>query len=327
MEIVVGVDLGGTNVRAQAFGPEGQAVSDRVEAPSRAQEGFEATADAVCQAVLAACPRPARIGMAVPGHIDSASGVVRWAPNFGHETPAGFAYWEDVPLGAAVQSRVGAPTVLGNDANCAALGEYRFGSGRGTASCLVMITVGTGIGGGVVLGPGSVWGGSPSGPMVLLGGNQGGAELGHLCLVRGGLDCNAGSYGAFEAYCQRDAIVARARHKLRRGQESSLHALALGLEPRDIAAAADAGDELAREVWEEVGGYLGAGIGSLINVFAPEVFAVGGQIAKAGEWLLGPARREARNVAIPSLFRDCRIVLAEQAEDAGLLGAAALALG
>jgi glucokinase len=327
MDLVVGVDLGGTNVRAQAFGADGSPAGQRVEMPSRAQEGFEATADAVCEAVLAACPRPRKVGMAVPGHIDAAAGVVRWAPNFGRATPEGFAYWEDAPLGDAVQKGVGAAAVLGNDANCAALGEYRFGSGRGTAACLVMVTVGTGIGGGVVLGAGSVWGGSPSGPMVLLGGNQGGAELGHLCLLRGGLDCNAGSYGAFEAYCQRDAIVARARHKLRRGRESSLRALDGQIEPRDIAAAADAGDELAQEVWDEVGAYLGAGLGSLINVFAPDVLAVGGQIAKAGEWLLGPARREARNVAIPSLFRECRIVPAEQGEDAGLLGAAALALG
>lgn len=327
MPLLVGVDLGGTNVRAQAFGNGLEPAGPRVERPSRAQEGFEATVAAVCEAVREAWPRPARVGMAVPGHIDSSRGVVRWAPNFGVEAASGFQYWEDVPLGDAVSRAVGAPVVLGNDANCAALGEYRFGSGRGTASCLVLITVGTGIGGGVVLGPRSVWGGSPQGPMVLLGGNQGGAELGHLCLLRGGLDCNAGSYGAFEAYCQRDAIVERARHRLRRGRESSMRALGDRLAPRHIAEAAEAGDEVAREVWSEVGGFLGAGIGSLINVFAPEVFAVGGQIAKAGEWLLAPARAEARNVAIPSLFRDCRIVAAEQGEDAGLLGAAMLAQG
>jgi glucokinase len=97
--------------------------------------------------------------------------------------------------------------------------------------------------------------------------------------------------------------------------------------PKALAEAADAGDEVAREVWAEVGRALGSGLGSLINVFAPDVLAIGGQVSKAGQWLLGPAEAEARNVAIPSLFRDCRIVPAEVADDAGVLGAAALAWG
>lgn len=327
---VVGVDLGGTNVRAQAFLADGTPAGERVERPSRAQEGFEATLAAVCDTVLAADPRPARVGMAVPGHIQPATGTVRWAPNFGTMGPGGFDYWQDAPLGPEAASRLGAEVVLGNDANCAALGEYLYGSGQGSATCLVMVTVGTGIGGGVVFGPGSLQGVGQGGPWVLLGGNQGGGELGHLCILRGGLDCNAGSYGSLEAYCQRDAIVERARHRLRRGRESSLRETLAGdwsrLEPRHLGEAADEGDALAREVLAEVGTLLGTGLGSLINVFAPEVVAVGGQIAKAGGWLLDPARAEAQNVAIPSLFADCRIVPAEKSDDAGLLGAAALAL-
>lgn len=325
----VGVDLGGTNVRAQAFAADGSPASERIEVASRAQEGTEATIEAIVGAVGLCGVKPAAVGMAVPGHIRSDTGTVVWAPNFGRETPSGFEYWENVELGPRLEALVGAPFVLGNDANCAALGEYRFGSGRNEASCLVLLTVGTGIGGGVVLGPRSLWGGSNR-PTLLLGGNQGGAELGHLCLVRGGVECNAGSYGALEAYCQRDAIVARARHQLRRGRESAVRDMVQGdlahVTPRVLAQAAEAGDAMAIEVWEQVGGYLGAGIGSLINVFAPEVFAIGGQISKVGKWLLEPAIAEARNVAIPSLFADCRIGLAEQLDDAGILGAAALVL-
>jgi glucokinase len=96
--------------------------------------------------------------------------------------------------------------------------------------------------------------------------------------------------------------------------------------PKVISEAADEGDELAIEIWTEVGTYLGVGIGNCINIFAPDVVAVGGQIAKAGEWLIGPARRAAENVAIPSLFEDARIVQAESIDDAGMLGGAALAL-
>lgn len=99
------------------------------------------------------------------------------------------------------------------------------------------------------------------------------------------------------------------------------------LSPQVLAQAAENGDEVAIEVWEEVGTYLGVGIGNFVNIFNPDVFAIGGQIAKAGELLLAPARRAARNVAIPSLFAEVQISVAEQIDDAGLLGGAALAMG
>ncbi len=193
-----------------------------------------------------------------------------------------------------------------------------------------MLTVGTGIGGGVVLGPQSVQG-SVSGPLVLLGGNKGGAELGHCVVSYQGLDCNAGSYGALEAYCQRDSIVQRAIHRLKRHRQSLLHELCDNdfstLTPLMLTDAANQGDELALEVWEEIGTFLGVGIGTYINVFAPDIFAIGGQIAKAGELLLAPARRAARNVAIPSLYADATICQAERIDDAGMIGGAAVAFG
>jgi glucokinase len=151
-----------------------------------------------------------------------------------------------------------------------------------------------------------------------------------MILMHGGLDCNAGSYGAIEGYCQRDSIIRRAVHRLNRGRDSLMREMIGGdyslVSPQLIAKAAEMGDEMAIEVWDEVGAWLGVGIGSLINIFAPDVFAIGGQIAKAGELLLGPARKTARNIAIPSLFKDTKIVQAEQIDDAGMLGGAALAL-
>jgi glucokinase len=330
---VVGVDLGGTNVRAGAFYEDGTAAGEGFTARSRAQEGtgkiLDALSEVIGKAVSASATKPAGVGLAIPGHVDDASGLVVWAPNFGRTVNGVFEYWSDVPVKHALEERVELPVSMGNDANLAALGEYQFGSGRNSANCLVMITVGTGIGGGVVMSPQSVQG-DARGPLVLLGGNKGGVELGHVILNHGGLDCHAGTYGSLESYCQRDGIVRRAQHRLRRGRESLLREMTSGdfskITPRMLSEAADQGDELSIEVWAEVGEMLGVGIGSFISIFAPDVVAVGGQIAKAGHWLLEPAIRTARNVAVPSLFRDCKIVQAEQIEDAGMLGAAALAL-
>jgi glucokinase len=339
---VVGVDLGGTNVRAGAFWEDGTPAGADVSRPSNAQEGAEATLDAVAHAIVEAAEaggaEAAAVGVAIPGHIDNARGLVRWAPNFGREVDGVFRYWQDVPFQEMLAARLAhgdasklahSHIVMDNDANMAALGEYRFGTGRGKAKCLVMITVGTGIGGGVILSPEAVLG-DARGPLVMIGGNGGGAELGHTVINYQGLDAHVGSYGAVEAYCQRDGIVARACHRAKRRPGSMLEKLVEGdlsrISPRTITEAAEVGCELATEVWDEVGTMLGVGIGNFINVFAPDIVAVGGQISKAGRFLLEPAIRSARNVAIPSLFADALIVQAEQIEDAGMLGAAALAL-
>lgn len=330
---VVGVDLGGTNVRAQALFADGTPAGPRIQSPSEAQDGsaaiFEAVSQAIQNAIHAAEVKPDAVGMAIPGHVDNDEGVVIWSPNFGEYRQGVFYSWRDVPFRSEIEKSISLPILIGNDANCAALGEYMFGSGRGSASAFVLLTLGTGVGGGVVLSPQSVMG-KAEGPLLLLGGNKGGAELGHTLIRQGGLDCNAGSYGALEAYCQRDSIVKRAIHRLRRGRESMLWQLIENdlsrLTPEVVSKAADQGDAVAQDIWREVGVALGAGIGSLINVFAPEVFAIGGQIAKAGKWLMEPAKTEARYIAIPSLYDATQIVTAEHIQDAGLLGAAAMAL-
>lgn len=329
---VIGVDLGGTNVRACAFFEDGSPAGPRVSEPSQGKEGVEAVLDAIASVIQGASKGakapPAAVGLSIPGHIDDASGVVRWAPNIGHMENGVFRYWTDVQVRKPLEAKVGLPVRMENDANLAALGEYRYGSGKNSAKCLTLLTVGTGIGGGVILGPAAL-NGKVDGPVMLVGGNKGGAELGHIIIQHGGIAPASGEYGSIEGYCQKDAIVARAVSRLRRGKASKINDLVKGdwsqVTPETISKAADMGDEVAIEVWQEVGTYLGIGIGSLIDVFAPDVFAIGGQIAKAGEWLLGPARKAAENVAIPSLFRDAKIVEAEQVEDAGILGAAALA--
>ncbi len=330
---MIGVDLGGTNVRAGAFLEDGTPAGPSFSNPSKAQSGTDAIMDAIAvtvhQAKDAANQSAEAIGIAIPGHIDNASGVVRWAPNFGESVDGVFHYWKEVPFREALGPKVGLPLHMDNDANAAALGEYRFGSGRNAAKCLVMLTVGTGIGGGVILSPDAVLG-DARGPLVMVGGNKGGAELGHVVVAHNGMDCNAGEYGSIEGYCQRDAIVKRAQHRLNRGRASVLNGLVGGdlakLTPKHLSEGAAQGDEVALEVWNEVGTILGVGIGNYINIFAPDVVAIGGNIARAGDFLLKPAIREARNVAIPSLFVDAKIGVAEQIDDAGMLGGAALAL-
>ncbi|MBI5708001.1 MAG: ROK family protein [Armatimonadetes bacterium] len=329
----IGVDLGGTNVRAQAIFEDGTEAGPRAERGSNATGGVEAVANAivaVIQEARAGCQAaPEAVGIAVPGHVDDDAGMVKWSPNFGSIENGVFQYWTDVAIREPIQRAVDLPIRLGNDANLAALGEYRFGSGKGSANCLVIFTIGTGIGGGVVLGPKSLLG-SVSAPVVLVGGNMGGAELGHTTILAGGLASTSGAYGSIEAYCQRDSIVRRAAYRLVRGKKSVLQDMTGGnydlLSPKMLSEAADQGDAVAQEVWAEVGFYLGLGIGNMINIFAPDVFAIGGQIAKAGKWLIEPAIASAENVAIPTLFRDVRIVQAELSDDAGVLGGAALAL-
>ncbi|MBI3456092.1 MAG: ROK family protein [Candidatus Rokubacteria bacterium] len=335
--VIIGVDLGGTNVRAAAVDRGGRLLTEPVENPSEATAGFDRTLAAIAgtvrEAIRAAglaAPDIGAIGMAVPGHVDGEKGIVRWTPNFG-ETRAGvFEAWRDVPLGPAVERELGCPVFMGNDANLAALGEYRFGSGRGRAQGLVLLTLGTGIGGGVVLtrtqiqGP-AAW----ERGVLLVGANGGGAELGHTIVLAGGPRCGCGAGGCLEALANRDAVVARARDKLRHAGESRLAERCGGdvgrLTPRLLAEAAAEGDELAREVWDETGEYVGIGVANFINTFNPEVVAIGGQIAKAGEPLFRAIRRAARDHAIPTLFEICRIVPAERIDDAGILGGAALA--
>lgn len=335
--MILGVDLGGTNVRAAAVGEDGALLAEPVQHPSEATAGVERTVAAIVRTVREATTRaggaPDRlraVGMAVPGHVDGEAGVVRWTANLGETRGGVFAPWRDVPLVPAVARALGCPVYMGNDANLAALGEYRFGSGGGRAHGLVLLTLGTGIGGGVVLTRAQVQGSATwERGVLLVGATGGGAELGHIVVLAGGPRCGCGASGCLEAFANRDAIVARARGKLLRRAGGRLHELCAGepgrLTPRLVAEAAGAGDDLALEVWEETGAYVGIAVGSLINAFNPEVVAVGGQIAKAGEPLFRAIRRAARDHAIPTLFEACRIVPAERVDDAGILGAAALA--
>ena len=324
---VIGVDLGGTNVRACSFLDDGTEVGARFSNPSNAQDSVEAVVDSICltvdQAVKASSVPPQAVGIGIPGLIDDAKGMVRWAPNFRMLTPTGRDIWRDVPLKTLVQAKCGLPLHTGNDANVAALGEYRFGSGKRSAKCLVMITLGTGVGGGVIMSPDAVHG-RADGPLMLLGGDKGGAELGHICVDAISPAYGSGAKGSLESFCGTFGIEGRVKAKIDSGRASTLAGMTLT--PLAIYQAAKNGDSVALEVWQETGHFLGIGLGTFINTFAPDILAIGGQVAKASEFFLDAAIASAKAVAIPNLFADTNIRVAEKVDDAGILGAAALAL-
>lgn len=315
---VVGVDLGGTNVRAAVMERATERLAARGEnLPSLAQEGADKTAGQIARAVRAALEHAGvdsdavvGVGIAVPGHVHAREGVVLWGPNFKDQ-------WQDVPIARLVQDALGLPVQIGNDANLAALGEFAFGAGRAVRH-LAMVTLGTGIGGGIIIDG-----------KVLEGADGGAGEIGHMIVNPGGRGGNS-AYGSVEGETGRDAIIERAARKIQEGFPTSLGERVnfnrFLLTPAMIAEEAQKGDAVALEVFEETGYYVGLCVANLINVFNSEMVVIGGGIAQAGEIILEPIRRTARACAVPSLVRSCSIVPAELGDNAGIFGGIAQVL-
>jgi glucokinase len=246
-----------------------------------------------------------RIGIACAGPVDREAGLVLNPPNL----PG----WTRVALVEHLEKELGRPAVLENDANAAALGEFRYGAGR-EAQSLVYLTVSTGIGGGIILG-GRIWHGL----------KDGAGEVGHMTLAPDGPLCGCGNRGCLEAVSSGTAIARRAREALRTGRQSRLGEIQ-GCTAADVARCAREGDSLAREVWEEAIGYLALGVANLITVLAPERVVIGGGVSEAGELLFDllrwEVRRRVRLVAVESV----PILPAALGRDVGILGAAAVAL-
>jgi glucokinase len=307
---VVGVDIGGTNIRAALTDRTG-GILQEARRPSLADgPPGETLANirAAVEEVLAAqgAREVVGIGIGLPGIMDSETGVVFWSPNF----PA----WRDVAVPPSVGEPLGLATYILNDARCAALGELQFGAGRG-ACHMVMITLGTGIGGAFVVDG-----------RLLLGPNGSIGEVGHQTIDPSGPRCGCGNFGCWEQWCARDAIIERALRLIQRGRATSLLATEEEITPARIADAAAAGDALALEVIEETAFYIGVGVANLINMLNPEVFVIGGGIALAGEVLFEPVRRTVRARAVALQQQTARIVPAELGDNAGVMGGVVLAL-
>lgn len=312
---IVGVDVGGTNSRAAVVTLDGKSIGEGRE-KTYSERGpstvVEQVSHAIENAVTDAGVSKAEIagaGIGMPGRI-TPDGVVLWSPNFPDI--------EGVPLVSLIHDRVGLAIGMENDVNIAALGEFTFGAGRDVQS-LVMLTLGTGIGGGIVLN-GQVWSGT----------NAGGAEIGHMVVNPGGRQCGCGNHGCLEAMAQRDAIIERAVLKFQSGRPSLLadavEYQADKITPALISQYAEKGDEVCLETMAETGHWVGIGVANMINVLNPEMVIIGGGISQAGDVLWKPIMRGVRSYAIYESLQVCQIVPAELGDDAGIMGGVAMVL-
>ncbi len=312
-EYAIAIDLGGTNTRVAAVDGNGEIIH-RISRPSRAQEGK----DEVVQSLLFATEEVLQIGkenfrgigIGVAGAIDLRTGTITQSPNF----PG----WDHVPLKEIIEDTMAAhlPVFLENDANAAALGERWKGAGAGSND-MVCLTIGTGIGGGVIVNG------------ILLHGADGMAsELGHITVDPQGPPCKCGNSGCLEALCSGTAVQRSALKALRAGQDSALAHMGKkhrqGITAKMIASAAHAGDSLSRIIYEEMGRYLGIGIATLVNIFNPEIVVIGGQVSKAWDLFIPAVRKEIQRRALHVPAQRAALVPARQGDDAGLIGAAYL---
>lgn len=309
-DLTIGVDIGGTKLAAGLVASDGRVLA-RTRRPTPAEDS-EGIIDVVVDAVEEMCAHAGSaalpVGVGAAGIIDR-EGCVRYAPNID---------WADEPLRATLEKRLGTLVSVDNDANAAAWAEYRCGAARDAGDSMIMLTLGTGVGGGLVLG----------GRLVRGAGGLG-AEFGHIIVAEGGPECGCGNRGCLEALCSGTAIGRAAAHERAAGRipEDSLLSDQPDLTGKAVTAAAEAGDESARDVLARVGVWLGVGIASLVNALDPEIVVVGGGAMNAGDLILGSAREAAAARIMGRGFRAIpAIVPAELGDDAGLIGAALLVL-
>ncbi len=289
----IGIDLGGTNLRAGLVDDDGRVVA-RHQIPTPAGERPE-VAIAMMAHLVRELGSAAAIGLGAPGLIDADDGVVRTSPNL--------PQWENVPVAERLSELTGLPVKVANDVNAIAWGEYLFGAGRGCRD-LLCVTLGTGLGGALVFDG-----------RLHLGKDQTAGEIGHFTLVPGGHPCPCGNRGCLEQYVAKFGIVRRARELRPDIAEPT---------PETVARAAVHGDDWAREVYDGVGRQLGQVLGGMVQVLNIDKIIVGGQIAKAGDVLFGPLRAHTAEFVFPPLRGSYTIVPALLGGDAGIVGAAFL---
>lgn len=312
MPLSIGVDIGGTKIAAGVVDPEGRVLAEaRRPTPS---DDVDRTADAIAEVVAelrTSHPDASAVGVGAAGFVDDAGATVLFAPNLA---------WRNEPLKERVTARVDLPVVVDNDANTGAWAEYRFGAGRGARS-MIMVAVGTGIGGGIVL-AGRLFRGS----FGLA------AEFGHQRVVPHGRRCGCGNRGCWEQYCSGKALEREARDLASGAPLAAARILELAggdissVRGSHVTQAAEEGDPGAQECLTEVGEWLGQGLADLAAHLDPDVFVIGGGVSEAAELLLGPARAVYANSVTGRGHRPLAGVrLAELGNRAGFIGAADLA--
>jgi glucokinase len=317
---VVGVDLGGTNIVVGVLpldGGNGEVLALESR-PTEAVKGAKSVVDRIVYMVDTAIQKVvnqhggskedfAGIGIGSPGPLNRKTGTIINTPNLG---------WRNFPLRDLISNGVGLPAALDNDANCATYGEWWLGAGK-NVDTLVGFTLGTGIGGGIVLNG-----------EIFHGVSDVAAEIGHMTIDSTGRKCKCGNYGCLEAYASGPAIALRAVEGIAAGAETILPDLVNG-RLQDITAAtvyegAVVGDPYANEVMKETAKFLGTGIANIINILNPAMVVIAGGVTRAGDHLFVPLRAEVRRRAFKSAEEACQIVPAKLMGTAGVIGAVAM---
>lgn len=312
-DCAIAIDLGGTRIKAGIVDRDARVVA-RHTIPTEAERG----PDHVMQRIIAEARdladearrrslNPMGVAVGAPGALSQSRGVILAPPNL----PG----WNNVPVAALVRERCGLPTILENDANAAALGEFWTGAGRGVDN-LVLLTLGTGIGGGVVLGG-----------RILRGFFETAGEVGHTIVIPDGRPCGCGQKGCLEAYASANSIVRIVSEQISAGT-ATVCAETLtaenGLTAEHVAEAAQAGDSVAMQAWDQACRLLAVSCVNVQHVLNPQVIVLGGGMSAAGAQLLEPVRRHFSELTWPKINDRPDIRLAALADDAGVIGAAML---
>ena len=313
-QIAVGIDLGGTTFSVAAFSRAGEMLaykSHPTPDENKAAPLLNALASGACEIIEEVGERGAvaGLGIGIPGPVVPQTGLIKQCPNL-HAL-------DGIVVTQELSGRLnGVPCFVGNDAYCATLAELRYGAGADVEN-IVMLTLGTGIGGGVAMRNEVI-----RGPRQILG------EVGHLIIQPGGPKCGCGNRGCFEAVAAKDAIIDLAVRALQAGKHSVIMDLVAGdvrrITPEIISQAAADGDRIATEVYERIGNFIGIALCNCIVLCDPDRIILGGGIAAAGETLFGPIRRTVAARSMISGFDVTQIVPAQLGNNAGALGAAAL---
>jgi len=315
---IVGVDLGGTNIVVGAMSADGRQSLAVRSMPTNPEAGAEAVADRIVALIegvildtIAQTDAARRdfvgVGIGAPGPLDREKGIVIVAPNLG---------WKNFPLRDRIAERLELPATLDNDANCATVGEWWQGAAQGGRN-VIGITIGTGIGGGLII-DGTLFHGS----------SDVAGEIGHTTIDLNGRHCKCGNYGCLEAYASGPAIAVRAREVLVREETASLLPSLVGGKLEDITAetvyrAAQQGDAVASEIVRDTARYLGVGIANMLNILNADVVVVAGGVTQAGDALFVPLRAEVRRRAFRPAVDATRIVPGSLPGTAGVVGAVA----
>ena len=309
----IGIDIGGTNITVALVTGNGE-ILRKIRFSTRAEEGKTKTIKCILKA-LGAIMKGLRsnsiegIGIGAAGDIDRDRGVVRFSPNL---------LWKDVPIVRLIREKFNLKVVLDNDANAAAWATYILETGRKVKN-LLCITLGTGVGGGIILNG-----------RIYHGASGSAGEIGHMTLNPQGQRCRCGNYGCLETYIGSAYIVKKAIREIRKGEKSLIKKIAGGnlksVTPETIQVAALKGDKLARRIWKEAGEYLGIALSGVINLLNPEVIVFGGGVARAGELIFKPMKAEIKKRTFKTPFEKVKFTYTRFGEDLGVIGAALLIL-